>query len=702
MSIDARPTVAQPDEDPYLWLEEIEGARALAWVNEQNARTLRRFNHARCVADCDAMAAIFDHADNMPIISRRGVHVYNLWRDAANKRGLWRRTTLESFKAKQPDWEGLLDLDALARAESKDWQWAGEVTLPGQHELAMLRLSPGGGDAVIMREFDIARKAFPPGGFVVPLGKGSVKWLDRDHLLVASSAGAEMSTRSGYPRTVRLWCRGEAFERAQVVFETAAASMWVSMLVDRCAPGHRIAPRDVLRERVWFIEELNRFNVNIWLGDRGGARTKLDLPADVAVEIRDGWLAVMRRSSWTIGAATFAPDTILGISLERFLDGDRNFTVVFEPAARRVLKHFFWRDTFLVIAVLDDLKPVFEIVEPGPGGWSRTELQGLSGLGTVNVWPLDACGEEGDGELLASVEDTITPPRLMLIERGGAPVVLKKAPRTFSSDGLVMARHEAISTDGERIPYVQTGPRDESGNAPVHLYGYGGFGHTVLPEHSSALGKLWLERGGTAVIAQIRGGGEFGTRWHEVARHAGRRLAHDDFAAVAQDLVRRGVTRPGRIAAEGGSNGGLLITNMMVRYPDRFGALLCTIPLIDMRRYSKLLAGANWIAEYGDPQKPEDWSYLQSISAYHMAVPGIAYPPILLATMRKDDRVHPGHARKMAAKLQAMGYEAYFYEAATGGHGYGADNFQRAQFIALGYTFLRERIGWSLAAPAGS
>jgi prolyl oligopeptidase len=273
---------------------------------------------------------------------------------------------------------------------------------------------------------------------------------------------------------------------------------------------------------------------------------------------------------------------------------------------------------------------------------------------------------------------------------------LKQAPKVFSADGLRITRHEAISIDGERIPYVLTGPDVETGEAPVHMTAYGGFGHSVQPVYSAALGKLWLERGGTTVLAHLRGGGEFGTAWHDAGRNAGKRLAHDDFAAVAADLVRRGVTRPQRIAAEGGSNGGILISNMLVRYPELFGALFCTIPLIDMRRYTKLLAGASWIAEYGDPDKAEDWGWLQTYSAYHLAKPGQAYPPILIATTKRDDRVHPGHARKMTAKLQAMGYEANLYEPAAGGHGYGKDNKERAAFLSLGYRFLRRHIGWDM------
>ena len=320
---------------------------------------------------------------------------------------------------------------------------------------------------------------------------------------------------------------------------------------------------------------------------------------------------------------------------------------------------------------------------------------GLPEIGVVDVWRLDRHEAESNGDMLANVQDPLTPPSLLLLEGTASPAILKQAPKTFSADGLMVTRHEAISVDGERIPYVQTGPAAETGDAPVYMSAYGGFGLAVKPYYNSALGKLWLERGGTTVQANIRGGGEFGTRWHDAGRYAGKRLAHDDFAAVAADLVKRGVTRANRIAAEGGSNGGILITNMLVRYPQRFGALFCTIPLIDMRRYTKLLAGASWIAEYGDPDKPAEWEWLKTYSAYHAAIPGQNYPPILIATTRRDDRVHPGHARKMAAKLQAMGYEAWFYEPAAGGHGYGKDNRERAGFIALGYAFLRNKIGWA-------
>ncbi len=535
-----------------------------------------------------------------------------------------------------------------------------------------------------LREFDLTTKTFVEGGFVLPEAKGSASWLDADTVLLTSSYGDGMATTSGYARTVRLWRRGTEVNSAPAIFETAADNMAVYVDIDRTGA----------QPRVWFVEKLDFFHQHIWLGDETGARTRLELPTDAWMEAHQDWLAIKLRNAWTVGGRSFAADTVLGIPLSAFLAGDRHFSVVFEAGARRALQGWFWTSGKLVLSILDELKPVFDVCTPSADGWNHHALQGLPGIGVVDVWRLDGDEAESNGDLLANVQDPLTPPSLLLIEPVGSPMPLKQAPRTFSPEGLVVTQHEAISVDGERIPYVQTGPSADTGDAPVYMTAYGGFGHSVKPTYSSALGKLWLERGGTTVQANIRGGGEFGTRWHDAGRYAGKRLAHDDFAAVAADLVRRGVTRPDRIAAEGGSNGGILITNMLTRYPGHFGALFCTIPLIDMRRYSKLLAGASWIAEYGDPDKPEEWEWLQTYSAYHMAKPGQTYPPILFVTTRRDDRVHPGHARKMAAKLQAMGYEAYFYEPAGGGHGYGKDNKERAASIVLGYSFLKEKIGW--------
>jgi prolyl oligopeptidase len=685
MPIDDRPTIAAPDDDPYLWLEEIEGERALDFIEQQNKRTLERFGDAGFADDRDTLAAIYDRPDNIPYVMRRGGLLYNLWKDTNNPRGLWRRTTLEEFRGPNPKWDVLVNLDNLAAAENQDWLLNWTQTLPPTHARAILSLSRGGSDAVTLREFDMKTKTFVADGFVLPEAKGGADWFDADTLLLSSAYGEGMATTSGYARTIRRWRRGHGVDAAPVIVETSPDNMGVFAEVDRTGAS----------PRVWFDERLDFFNHNVWLGDEAGARLKLEIPTDTWMEAHHDWLVVKLRTAWTVGGQNFAPDVVLGISLSAFVKGDRNFTLVFEPGPRRALQDFFWAAGRLVLSILDELRPVFEILTPSGNGWTRAGLPGLPEIGVVDIQCFDRYQSESNGDLRANIQDPLTPPSLMLIEGIGSPALLKQAPRTFSADGLVITQHEAISIDGERIPYVQTGPTAETGDAPVYMSAYGGFGLAVRPYYSSALGKLWLERGGTCVQANIRGGGEFGTCWHDAGRYAGKRLAHDDFAAVAADLVRRGVTRANRIAAEGGSNGGILISNMLTRYPERFGALFCTIPLIDMRRYTKLLAGASWIAEYGDPDKPEEWAWLQTYSAYHAAKPGQKYPPILIATTRRDDRVHPGHARKMTAKLQAVGYEAYLYEPAAGGHGYGKDNKERAAFTALGYGFLRNKIGWS-------
>lgn len=684
--IDLRPTLAAPDDDPYLWLEEVEGAEATAWVDAQTARTRERVADERWEADREALLVLLDRPDNLPIPTRRGGLIFNYWTDAEHPRGLWRRTTMESFRSAAPTWEVLLDLDALAAAEGVDWVWHGATTLAPGHERAMVQLSRGGSDAAVLREFDLGTRAFVEGGFDLTDGKGGADWVDRDTLLLSSALGGE--TGSGYPSTVRLWRRGcEPFE-GEALFRIEPTHMGVWGGVDRVG------------KRLVFSDKPGFFETAVWLGDATGERRRLEAPSDSWASWEGDWLAVRTRTAWIVGERVFGPDTVVVTGLAAFLAGERELVVVFEPGERRALQKFFWSAGRLILHVLDEMRPSF-IAHAAPD-WVGVPIAGLPALGTVNVWPLDQEEDEADGTLLASVQDPVTPPTLMLIGPAmGMPAVLRRLPAGFDASGLAVTRHEAVSPDGERIPYVQTGPAGETGEAPVHLGGYGGFGISRLPGYGLGIGKLWLERGGTSVVANIRGGGEFGTRWHEAGRLAGKRLSHDDFAAVAADLVRRGVTRPGRIAAEGGSNGGLLIANMLTRYPERFGALFCTIPLIDMRRYNRLLAGASWMAEYGDPASGDWEAFLGAVSAYHAAEPGRPYPRILLATTRRDDRVHPGHARKMAAKLQALGYDALFYEPAAGGHGFGTTNAEVAGFAALGYAFLRRAIGWEAEEGAG-
>ncbi|HTE80501.1 MAG TPA: S9 family peptidase, partial [Reyranella sp.] len=432
MSVDAKPTVDAPDDDPWLWLEEVEGERASAWVERQNARTLAAFGGPQVETDATTLAAILDRPDKIPFIGRRGPYFYNFWTDAAHPRGLWRRTTPESFRSDTPDWDVLIDLDALAIAEGEDWIWGGAGTRPTKHDRAIVRLSRGGSDAVVLREFDLATKSFVADGFVLPEAKGSAGWVDDDSLLLSSAFGGDVTT-SGYARTVRLWRRGAKPEEAPALFEVPARSMSASCGIDRTDPERPI----------WFYNAIGFFDFEVWR-----EKVRLDLPTAVQTDIDHGWLLVQPRNAWTVGGKDWPGDCLLGIRLDAFLAGSRDFTLLFEPGKRRILSGHGWNAGRLILSILDNLAPVFEVLTPAADGWARTTLAGLPSIGVVDVWSLDVEPSEANGDLLASAQDPLTPSSLMLLEPGKAPAVLKRSPSSFSADGLVVTRHEAVSVDG--------------------------------------------------------------------------------------------------------------------------------------------------------------------------------------------------------------------------------------------------------------
>jgi prolyl oligopeptidase len=680
---------ARERPDPYLWLEEVKGEDALAWVRAQDEITRQALCDEAFESDKAAIYEISTRPTNIPFITRRGERVYNFWQDQEHVRGLWRRTTLDEYRKPEPAWETVLDLDALAREEGEDWVWKGCVTHEPEHRLGLVSLSRGGADAVVIREFDLLGKRFVEGGFFLPEAKGGGSWVDADTLLVSTTLGDNAATTSGYARTVRRWRRGLPFAEAALEFEAQASDVWAAAFVDR-EPGYE---RIVYRRQITF-EEGESF-----LRREEGAPVRIDLPLDSSWEVDRDWLFVKLKTEWKVGGSSHPPDTLLATSFSAFLAGGRDFTVLFEPRPRRVLSSFWWAKTRLVLTVLDNLASRILLAGPHEGGWRVEPLAGLPEETDLGAWPLDAGQLERTDEMLLSISSYIEPTKLALVAPDGAISVLKETPAAFDASGLAVTRHEALSLDGERIPYFEIGPRGRDGQRPTVLYGYGGFSVSLTPGYLGAIGKVWLEKGNVWVVANIRGGGEFGAAWHKAGMRAGKALSHDDFAAVARDLVARGVATPKRLAAYGGSNGGLLVGNMLTRYPDDFGAIWCAVPLLDMRRYTQLLAGPSWIAEYGDPDKPEDWAFMEAFSAYHNLRGGRAYPPVLLVTSRRDDRVHPGHARKMAAKLMALKQTVYFYEPDEGGHG--AANKEQAAFLsALGFSFLRRTIGGETASPA--
>lgn len=667
--------------DPFLWLEEVEGAQALGWVRSRNKVTGAALCDAAFEADVDAIYEIATRPDNIPFVTRRHGMLYNFWQDANHVRGLWRRTTMEEYRKPEPRWETVLDLDELARAEGEDWVWKGCATLEPEHRLGLVSLSRGGADAVVTREFDLVEKRFVDHGYDLPEAKGGAAWVDVDTLLVAKTLGENAATTSGYPRTVRLWRRGKDFLQAPVVFEGETTDVAVSAAVDH-EPGFE---RTFYRRQITFEEGIS------YVAHGEGPPVAIDLPLDARFDVERDWMVVRLKSDWVLPGATYPADALLAISFSRFLDGDRSFEVLFRPSARRVLSGFWWTKSRLVLTVLDNLASQIWLATPGEP-WSLKRLGGVPETATLHAMPLDSGQLERTDEFLLAIASYIEPTKLALVDRDSRIEILKEAPSAFDSSALEVTRHEAVSVDGERIPYYEIGPKGRSGPRPTVLYGYGGFSVSLTPGYLGATGKVWLENGNVWVVANIRGGGEFGAAWHKAGMREAKRLSHDDFATVARDLVKRGVTTAEQMAAYGGSNGGLLVGNMLTRYPDLFGAVWCTVPLLDMRRYTRLLAGPSWVAEYGDPDKPEDWAFMEGFSAYHNLEEGRAYPPVLLVTSRRDDRVHPGHARKMAAKLEALDRSVLFYEPDDGGHG--AANKRQAAFLsALGFAFLRRTIG---------
>jgi prolyl oligopeptidase len=695
---DAKRAETAAADDPYLWLEEIDSAQVRSWVEARNRETVTALCDAQFERDRVAILDILNAADRIPWVQQRGPLVYNFWQDAEHPKGLWRRTTLASYRTEHPDWETLLDVDLLAKSEAEDWVWGGCSTLAPEHRRGLVHLSRGGADAVVIREFDLAEKRFVDDGFHLSEAKGGANWVDENTLLVSSALGGEtFQTISGYARTARLYRRGTEFAAAPVVFECKRDDMAAWGGRDR---GPRY-PRTQYRRQIDFEHHED------FVEQDGSGRIKLGIPGDAHVSVDHDWLMLNLRTEWNVGGRLYPAGALLIIAFSEFLTGARDFTVLFEPSPRRFLQNFGAMGDVIALIVLDNVRSRIFLARPAEGRWQIDPVEGFSDLSILGIFSLAADDDDWFAEdvrergvFVVTSQNSLTPPTVSLLRFGQSPELLKRSSERFDATGLEITQHEAVSIDGVRIPYFQIARAKltHDGSNAVLLSGYGGFEISSLPYYSAATGKLWLERGGVYVIANIRGGGEFGPDWHKAGMRAGKKLAHDDFAAVAKDLIARGVTRPERLACAGGSNGGLLVGNMLTRYPELFGAIECAVPLLDLKRYTKLTAGSSWISEYGDPDNPADWAFIREMSPYQAAQAGQPYPPILLTTSARDDRVHPGHARKMAAKLLALGYRVYFYEPPEGGHAGATDNAHVAFNTALGFAFLRKTIAAEMVA----
>jgi prolyl oligopeptidase len=671
----------QEQTDPYVWLEDVEGQKALDWAKTHSEAALAVLKAQPAFEQTRQKALeILNSRQRIAYPDFQGKYLYNFWQDEKNERGIWRRTTLKEYSRPSPKWEILLDIDKLSQEEGQNWVFKGAAGLYPDYSLHMVYLSKGGGDAQIAREFDTRTARFVSDGFILPEAKGSVSWLDANTLYVQTDFGPGSLTESGYPRIAKVWKRGTPLAEARTIFEGQASDVAVG-----CASLHTPERRyDVISREVTFYTSQNYVI-------EGGNPVRLEIPEDA---IFGGFfknrMLVQLRSDWQGEAVRYKQGSLIDIGYDEYLKGDRRFTVIVEPNERSsIVSHSHTRD-ILLVEMLNNVKSELYACRLKDGGWQKEKVNAPQ-LATLSVRSTD----EQSNRYFFTTEGFLTPTSLVLVSEAGEARRVKSLPEFFDASRLEAGQFVATSKDGTAIPYFVVQPKGArpDGSNPTLLYGYGGFEISLRPGYSGVLGAAWLERGGTYVLANIRGGGEFGPRWHLQAIKEHRQLCYDDFAAVAEDLINRRITSPRHLGIMGGSNGGLLVGVAMTQRPDLFGAVVCQVPLLDMRRYHKLLAGASWMAEYGDPDVPEEWAYIQRYSPYQNLSADKTYPRVLFYTSTKDDRVHPGHARKMAAKMEGMGAKVFYYENTEGGHSAAATNRQRALREAISYSYLWMQLG---------
>ncbi|MFK0039988.1 prolyl oligopeptidase family protein [Paenarthrobacter sp. NPDC090517] len=701
--------VAPEPTDENVWLEDIHGEEQLAWVREQNARTEELLEDSEYAAVEAGILEVLDSTDRIAMVSKRGDFYYNFWKDQEHPKGLWRRTTWESYLTEEPEWDVLLDIDALAAAEGVEWVFHGVGFLRpadgSEYRLAMVSLSPDGGDADRHREFDVESRTFVEGGFDVPTAKGNVSWLDADTLLVSSTADGLPATTSSYARTGVKLRRGQSLSEAERLFEIPEDHM-LAMVAHDSTPGY---------ERTFAVDYIDFYNRSTSLL-RGDSWVVIDVPTDVNISAHRDWLLFRPQKDWDVAGVLYPAGSLLAADFESYLAGSRSLLVLFTPDAHTSLQSWSWTKDYLLLNLLRDVSSEIRVLDPArpdsEGSWASTVLDACPPLHDVNAYAVDDedPGAEGNDFWLVATGFT-TPTTLtrgtLVAGAASRHAEVKRSPSFFNESDYEVQQHFAVSDDETKVPYFQVASKDLvlDGQNPTQLSGYGGFEVSRTPAYSGTIGRAWLERrtlgvssdggaaahsrGGVYVVANIRGGGEYGPSWHRAALQENRHRAYEDFAAVAKDLISRGVTSRRRLGCVGGSNGGLLVGNMLTQYPELFGAVSCGVPLLDMRRYTKLSAGYSWIAEYGDPDVPVQWEFIRTFSPYHLLHDGVEYPETFIWTATSDDRVGPVQARKMAARMQAMGIpNVWFHEALEGGHAGASDNRQAAALQARSNHFL--------------
>jgi len=676
-------------EDPYIWLEDVHGAKPLAWVEEQNERSRGVLKaDPRYQGDYDSILQVLDATDRIPYGGLDHQYVLNFWQDAAHPKGIWRRTTIADYATAEPKWEILLDVDKLAADEKENWVWKGAQCAPTL-KTCLVNLSRGGGDAVVIREFDLAGKSFVKDGFFLKEAKSDVALVDDNNVLFGTDFGPGSMTTSGYPRIVKIWHRGEKIEDAKTLKEGKDTDVAVSPSV-LVSEEHHVP---VLARAPSFFE------TEYYLPLMHGEWWKVPLPLSAQLQgLHKRQLLFTLREDWAPpGAHKIAKGSLISIPFEELatyaatVPGSNPFpvvTILYTPGPRSSIDQVSAGRDAVYVSIYDNVVGTIHAFRLADGKWRDTKLDLPSG-GSTHIISTNDFGPEA----YFGFESFLKPSTLYADGGNDKPAEIKALPPRFDATGLVTEQFEATSKDGAKIPYFVVRQKDAKGPRPTILYGYGGFEISMNPSYSANFGRLWLTRGGTFVLANIRGGGEFGPAWHDAALKYHRQLAFDDFAAVASDIEKRKLTTPTQLGIMGGSNGGLLVSTVMMQHPELLGAVVCQVPLIDMIRYTHIGAGASWIAEYGDPADPKMADYIRGYSPYQNVSAKKTYPPVLFVTATSDDRVTPVHARKMAARMLEQGHSVLFYENTDGGHAAAADHKQAAEMWALSFVYLARELG---------
>ena len=671
-------------DDPYIWMEEVEGEKALDWVRKENERSLGVLKgDARYQAFYDQALSILAAKDRIPMPSASAGFIWNFWQDDVHVRGIWRRTTLASYRIDSPAWETILDVDALAKAENENWVFAGANCLEPERKRCLVTLSRGGGDAAVIREFDVPSRSFVAGGFELPEAKSNVDWVDENTVIVGTDFGPGSLTTSGYPRVGKLWKRGTPLSEATTLGEGEATDVgyWGTVV-------HRPEGTEIFFNRAVTFFESDVFHA----AKDTGKLTQLPLPRFAEFGgLFKGQVLFSLREDWTVeGQGTFRKGSYLSFDLATFLATGAlpKIVVGYEPDARSAIQGGGATADTLYLEVTENVIGKVYAFTFADGAWSRREVT-LPANGDVNIFGGDTFGDT----IFFTFRSFLTPDTLFVSEKGGAPENLKQLPARFEATGYIVKQYEATSKDGTKVPYFVVTKENQTGPLPTLLYAYGGFQVSMLPSYSGTVGKLWLERGGAYILANIRGGGEFGPGWHTAGLKTERQRIYDDFIAVAEDAVAKGITTPQQLGIQGGSNGGLLVGVAFTQRPDLFKAVVCQVPLLDMIRYTLLPPGASWIAEYGDPTIEAERAAIAQYSPYQALRKDASYPEVFFMTSTKDDRVHPGHARKMAARMAEFGKPFLYFENIEGGHAGAANLKQRAEQSALAFTYLSQQLG---------